>query len=263
MSVSKDSKYDSLNDTLGAIGKAVFVNYYYDFKNTDITTEELSTKLAQTNPGSRSARQGFRIPRARHIFEENQQLDALRIIIDSARVESSARDRAREILLNEMSQVPAYQVDIADEQSFIMELGAGFIPEDSIPQYDNVPKPAKSQTESTLKKYARDRHVAVRALAKANYRCEVDPNHKTFIRKNSSMSYTEPHHLIPLSASKYFSNIDLDREQNVVSLCSHCHNLLHYGDDIEPVLQVLYEDRKDLLKAIGADISFEDLISCY
>ena len=263
MSISKDSKYASLNDTLSAIGKAVFVNYYYDFKNTDLSSDELSKKLAQTNPGSRSSKQGFRIPRAKHIFEENQQLDALRIIIDSEKVDRSARDRAREILLSEISQEPAYKIDIADEQRVIMELGTGFIPEDRIPQYNNVPKPAKAQTESTVKKYARDRQVAMRALAKANYLCEVDPNHKTFIRKNSGLNYTEPHHLIPLSASVHFPSIDLDREQNVVSLCSYCHNLLHYGENIEPVLKKLFADREELLEAIGADISFEELISYY
>lgn len=263
MNTSKDSKYGNLNDTLGAIGKAVFVNYYYDFKNTALSMEELSEKLAQTNPGSRSSRQGFRIPRARHIFETNQQLEALRIIIDSERVDVSAREKAKELLACEIDEVSSYRMDVIDEKSFISEIGNGFFLPETLIKYDNSPKKPKERVENSSKRYKRDKQVAIRALAMAEYKCEVDPSHKTFIRKNCNCNYTEPHHLIPLSASKFFPDIDLDREQNVVSLCSHCHNLLHYGKNIDIELKKLYDDRKELLKAIGADISFETLKSFY
>ena len=62
---------------------------------------------------------------------------------------------------------------------------------------------------------------------------------------------------------KDFPDVNLDREQNIVSLCSHCHNLLHYGADIDSVLYKLYTDRKDLLKLIGIEISYEDLRKYY
>ena len=53
------------------------------------------------------------------------------------------------------------------------------------------------------------------------------------------------------------------REQNVVSLCSNCHNILHYGADFEKILKPLFEKRKDLLKAIGVEISYEELKKYY
>lgn len=31
--ILKDTKYEDLNKTLAAVGKAVFVNFYYDFKD--------------------------------------------------------------------------------------------------------------------------------------------------------------------------------------------------------------------------------------
>lgn len=42
---------------------------------------------------------------------------------------------------------------------------------------------------------------------------------------------TEPYHLIPISKYKDFDykNCSLDTMENIVSICSHCHNLLHYG----------------------------------
>ena len=55
--------------TLAAVGKAVFVNFYYDFKDFSISKDELAKKILSENPGSKSDSQNFRIPRARHIFE--------------------------------------------------------------------------------------------------------------------------------------------------------------------------------------------------
>ena len=84
-----------------------------------------------------------------------------------------------------------------------------------------------------------------------------------FKRKKGDTTYTEPHHLVPLSASNDFPNINLDREPNIVSLCSNCHNLLHYGADNEEILRLLFERRKTLLEAIGIKISFDQLKKYY
>ena len=110
--------------------------------------------------------------------------------------------------------------------------------------------------------YPRDHETSLRALAYANYLCEVDTAHPTFIRRNKEVNYTEPHHLIPLAYSSEFSS-SLDVEANIVSLCSNCHNLLHYGRDYLFLLKRLYESRKNLLKKVGIDITFERLIQMY
>ena len=101
------------------------------------------------------------------------------------------------------------------------------------------------------------------ALLKAGFLCEVDKNHLLFVRRNSNKNYTEPHHLVPLYAQKDFPDVNLDREQNIVSLCSHCHNLLHYGADVDAVLFPLYQSRKELLEAIGVAITYEKLKKYY
>ena len=60
--------------------------------------------------------------------------------------------------------------------------------------------------------------------------------------------------------------INLDVEENIVSLCSYCHNLLHYGrsEDKKIILQKLYEERKAPLDSVGIRInSFQDLMKYY
>ena len=46
----KDTKYEDLNKTLAAVGKAVFVNFYYDFKDSSISKDELAKKFLLENP---------------------------------------------------------------------------------------------------------------------------------------------------------------------------------------------------------------------
>lgn len=110
--------------------------------------------------------------------------------------------------------------------------------------------------------FPRDKKIAFRALKLACYKCEFDADHATFIRKGSELPYTEPHHLVPLSKSEQFP-VSLDVEENIVSLCSHCHNEIHYGKNFRILLEKLFELRKEMLKSVGIDISLEELLNMY
>ena len=259
---SNDTKYLSLEETLKAAGKTVFVKFYYCFKDMRISQDQLAKKLYAENPKSKSERQGFRIPRARHIFETRQEIDALKLIIDSPKIDEATKRQAEKILQAELKSKSVH-TDVEDE-NFLNELNNDIVYlEQENFEYNNFPKPPREMTTSISEKYPRNRAVSRRALFKANYLCECDNNHFVFKRRNSTINYTEPHHLVPLSAAKDFPEIDLDREQNVVSLCSSCHNLLHYGADFEGVLKLLYKKRKQLLKDIGVDIEFDELKKYY
>jgi 5-methylcytosine-specific restriction protein A len=110
--------------------------------------------------------------------------------------------------------------------------------------------------------YPRSRKVSINALQHANHKCEIDNNHLTFTRRNSELSYTEPHHLIPITYHNNFE-VSLDVEENIVSLCCNCHKQIHLGQGFEVMLEKLYDDRKDLLKKAGIDILLNDLIKLY
>lgn len=109
----------------------------------------------------------------------------------------------------------------------------------------------------------RDPQRAVDALEHADFLCEFDKKDKTFLRKNGT-PYTEPHHLIPMSKYRLFDH-RVDVMENIVSLCSHCHNLLHYGQfkDKKPILDKLYQERKEALNKCGLALSLEQLYSFY
>ena len=65
-----------------------------------------------------------------------------------------------------------------------------------------------------------------------------------------------------MSQQDNFEN-SLDVQANIISLCSNCHNQLHYGEEIEGLLKKLYEARKLELQAAGIEITFQELLSMY
>ena len=110
--------------------------------------------------------------------------------------------------------------------------------------------------------YKRDRQRSINALVHANFRCEVNNEHYCFIRKNSGKPYTEAHHLIPLAFQDEFE-YSLDVEENIVSLCSNCHNEIHYGENAKELLEALYNERCSLLEGKKIFVSLEQLFSYY
>lgn len=124
------------------------------------------------------------------------------------------------------------------------------------------PKPIKAK--SNKKVWPRDATISSNALASASYKCVLNINHKSFISKKTKKTYVEPHHLVPLSKQADFE-FSLDVEANIVSLCSNCHNQIHYGIDEDKIkmLSELFNIRKDRLSNCGINITFEELLDIY
>lgn len=125
------------------------------------------------------------------------------------------------------------------------------------------PRPApEPRPEQGAFKYPRNPAISKQALKNAKYLCECGSDHVSFVRKSNGKNYTEPHHIIPMSAQGDF-DIDLDCLPNIISLCSNCHNRLHYGADIDDILYKIYEQRKEALSKYGINITFSELLSYY
>ena len=150
--------------------------------------EELADKLFKENKRSKSKNQNFRIPRARHIFETGQQIEALRLILKSKRLSKDIIEQAEKIIKREENAV-AFGNDHIEEQIFIKQISElQENPEnEKIFEYENIAKKPKGVTEKGYVFYKRDRKVALNALSKAKHLCEVDEEHFVFLRKNGSV----------------------------------------------------------------------------
>ena len=128
-----------------------------------------------------------------------------------------------------------------------------------------MPKGAVLHSSGSKNTYLRDPAVARRAFARAGHCCEVDKTHTSFLRKNGSHLYMEPHHLIPMSMTDYF-NVSLDREQNIFCLCSNCHNQIHYGtkEDVRRLISKLFTSReKEICAILGRKITLDEIYRIY
>jgi len=101
-------------------------------------------------------------------------------------------------------------------------------------------------------------------LINSRYKCEVNPDHQTFISQVTNNNYVEAHHLIPMEFQERFL-YSLDIPANIMSMCPNCHKLLHHARHIDKVklLSLLLEKRRDALENAGISLSLSDLTWLY
>lgn len=112
--------------------------------------------------------------------------------------------------------------------------------------------------------YVRSPVIAAEAIKKANFLCEIDPDHWTFTSRAKKQKYVEAHHLVPMcQQNKFFVTVDV--VENIVSLCATCHRLLHFGVEEEKrsLLISLFEKRKEKLAAKSIQIKKKDFLQFY
>lgn len=78
--------------------------------------------------------------------------------------------------------------------------------------------------------------------------------------------YMEGHHLIPRGRQSRYE-VDIDRLENVVCLCSNCHRRIHYGlpEDKARMLHVLLEKYGARIRdsVLGRELTIEELLELY
>ena len=114
--------------------------------------------------------------------------------------------------------------------------------------------------------FPRDSKIVLNALKLANFRCELNERHETFVSNTTSENYVEAHHLIPIRYYYYNEfEFSIDNEANIVVLCPTCHRLLHYGrfEDKKALIEELYNRHKSVLKEVGIEIALDKLFEMY
>ena len=177
----------------------------------------------------------------------------------------SIYNRQPEIILT-LDEDAANDIDATDnenEQQKIITSFAYDIDSTKFKQQNNrKPIPITSRNGQVVS-YKRNVRISKTALHLANFECQLDKNHQTFISK-LGLPYMEAHHLIPMCAQKNFE-ANLDRVENIVCICPTCHSAIHLGNDATRVelLHQLYNQKIDKLREAGIDIKFGELFSRY
>lgn len=141
-------------------------------------------------------------------------------------------------------------------------------------------KDRKEELERDIQ--SRNPEVRKKALEASNDRCALCewwkerkmPECITFFRRSANDKnhyYLEAHHLIPLYLMSAKIDLglgalnNLDCVENVVCLCSNCHNRIHYGiwEEVIPMLRQLYKQKENDLHNAGIKIDIETIIEIY
>lgn len=133
----------------------------------------------------------------------------------------------------------------------------------SLKFYNQNNRTPESYKKGNTIRYKTNARIAKTALHLADYKCEINPEHITFISKLGK-PYMEAHHLIPMAYQKDFS-INIDRIENIVSICPICHSAIHLGDVSTrlEILRKLYDKKEEGIKRVGLNISFGELFAKY
>lgn len=124
-------------------------------------------------------------------------------------------------------------------------------------------RPRKEPLKINSKKvYLRSFKESQKAIKRAENQCEYCREHSSFSRKSDGNKYMEAHHLVPMSQNDKFDN-DLDVLANIVSLCSECHNRIHYGRDANLLIKKLFDERIERLRSAGINITLKELYKIY
>ena len=110
--------------------------------------------------------------------------------------------------------------------------------------------------------WRRNRIIKEQALEFAQYKCEVDSGHITFIAAATMKPYMEGHHAVPMKEQNNF-DVSLDVYANIVCLCPICHRLLHYGkvSQKREVLEQIYIARDDRLQNSGIYLTKDQFLN--
>lgn len=107
------------------------------------------------------------------------------------------------------------------------------------------------------------------AIIRAEYTCELDHEHSTFITTRN-VPYMEGHHLIPCTLKNARFIMErfgrhIDCVENIISLCPNCHRKIHFADDVTKrmIIEQLFHKQRDKLNSAGIDISIETLFELY
>lgn len=114
------------------------------------------------------------------------------------------------------------------------------------------------------KGFVRSPIVSATALRNANFLCEIDETHWTFVSKAKKQKYVEAHHLIPICHQNKFE-FSLDVVANIISVCATCHRMLHFGvaDEKRTLLRSLLRKRREGLLARAINVKDDAFLAFY
>ena len=117
---------------------------------------------------------------------------------------------------------------------------------------------------SSSSSWTRDSNISFTSLDNANFNCENNIEHSTFISARTGRQFVEAHHLIPMEYQDDFK-FSIDIPENIISLCPNCHRAFHNSTDENKLelIKKFIEMRSKKLSEREIAITEKQLLSYY
>ncbi len=125
----------------------------------------------------------------------------------------------------------------------------------------DIPLKPEGPVASEQRSWKRSNILRLQTLVSADFKCEIEKSHETFIAEKTGKPYMESHHAIPMRRQPQFEN-SLDVYANLVCLCPVCHRKIHYGIKSEraDMIRLIYHERSERLAKSGIMLSQQEFI---
>ena len=104
------------------------------------------------------------------------------------------------------------------------------------------------------------------AREKSGFTCELETYKgcRYFTSKTTNHNYVEVHHFVPREFRNNFE-YSVDVLANYITLCPHCHRMIHLANDRERIdaIRYIYNQRKNRLISCGIEVELEELFDFY
>ena len=161
-----------------------------------------------------------------------------------------------QILIDQETEIDNLSEQLIDSKQNSVNNSKLFI-ENDVKRPEKRPEPV---TVNNIKRYRRNLLEVRKAKISADYICEYDNKHVTFVNNFDNNPYIEAHHLIPMATQGLFE-YNIDFADNIICLCPNCHRRIHYGVKSEKseMVQKFYKERHEKIESFNVDIKYKDL----
>lgn len=161
-----------------------------------------------------------------------------------------------QILMDQETEIDNLSEQLIDSKQNPVNNSKLFI-ENDVKRPEKRPEPV---TVNNIKRYRRNLLEVRKAKISADYICEYDNKHVTFVNNFDNNPYIEAHHLIPMATQGLFE-YNIDFADNIICLCPNCHRRIHYGVKSEKseMIQKFYKERHEKIESFNVDIKYKDL----
>ena len=170
--------------------------------------------------------------------------------------------------LNYINELGLHDIDESD--LLFKELSRDIKYQENVNRVDPITIPDGKLPRSKPRKYGKSERYqsnprrSKNALIAAEFKCEFDVEHITFISNSTKQQYMEAHHLIPMREQGAFQ-YDIDVPENILCICPNCHRKIHLAEysSKEKLLKRAYNLRRHQLDKREIVIGVEALMNMY